>query len=326
MSFSITARNVNDALASGIHNLLLSGEESTSRNGAVICMPGPTIISYARPTERVLFSPRRNANPFFHMMEALWMLAGHNDLEFPKRFNSRFGEYSDDGVTLRGAYGFRWHYHFGIDQLERIARELQERPDSRRAVLQMWDPHADLESLSMGGRDVPCNTVAYFDLRHGVLNMMVSNRSNDALWGAFGANAVHFSVLQEYLAARIGAPVGLYYQVTNNLHVYTDVYSRERLMAIASDAEATNHYSASLRPIPIVTKPDALYSDLEIFLADPGRHNADIRNEWILNTAVPAYAAWISRDFRDLRNIESPDWQRACTEWVCRRIDEKKAK
>lgn len=326
MSFAITARNVNDALASGIQNLLLCGEESTSRNGDVICMPTPTIITYERPMERVLFSPLRNANPFFHLMEALWMLAGRNDLAFPKQFNSRFGEYSDDGVTLHGAYGFRWRNHFGVDQLEYIVRELREHPDSRRAVLQMWDPQADLERLRAGGRDVPCNTVIYFDLRGGVLNMMASNRSNDALWGAFGANAVHFSVLQEYLAARIGVHVGLYHQVTNNLHVYTGVYSKERLKAIAADAEATNHYCDRLQPVPMVTHPDAFYDDLEMFLANPGHHNVNIKNEWFLHTAVPVYTSWRHRDFNDLKQIEAPDWQRACTEWVCRRLGGKVSK
>jgi len=55
-----------------------------------------------------------------------------------------------------------------------------------------------------------------------VLNMTVFNRSNDMVYGALGANVVHFSVLQEYMAACIGVEVGTYYQVSSNMHVYLD--------------------------------------------------------------------------------------------------------
>ena len=33
------------------------------------------------PTKELLFDPDRDANPFFHFMEGLWMLAGFNDLK-----------------------------------------------------------------------------------------------------------------------------------------------------------------------------------------------------------------------------------------------------
>jgi hypothetical protein len=181
----------------------------------------------------------------------------------------------------------------------------------------------------MGGKDVPCNTVVYFDLRGGVLNMMVSNRSNDALWGAFGANAVHFSVLHEYLAARIGAPVGKYHQVSNNLHVYTGVYPVEKLKRIAADAEATNHYARKSEyfeapaeeavALPMVTNPAFFLSDAEMFLAEPSRVDAPFHNEWFASTAVPVYRAWISRSIMDLVEIKAPDWRLACTAWLDRR-------
>ena len=48
--------------------------------------------------------------------------------------------------------------------------------------------------------EIPCNTAIYFKVREGKLNMTVSNRSNDVIWGTFGANVVHMSILQEYVA------------------------------------------------------------------------------------------------------------------------------
>ena len=56
--------------------------------------------------------------------------------------------------------------------------------------------------------------------------MVVFNRSNDIVWGAYGANAVQFSMLQEYIAAHIGVPVGWYEQVSTNFHAYENVWDK----------------------------------------------------------------------------------------------------
>src|SRR4051812_29373079 len=184
----IVANNVNEALSEGLNWLKAAGVRSPSRNGDVLVSPVPVVTEYAYPTERVLFSPLRDANPFFHFFEALWMLAGQRDLTWPLYFNKGFGAYSDDGVTLHGAYGYRWREWFGVDQLELIVNDLSASPDSRRAVLAMWDGEFDLEKAAEGGKDVPCNTTAFFDRRDGRLNMMVCCRSNDIYWGAYGAN------------------------------------------------------------------------------------------------------------------------------------------
>src|SRR5258708_2083148 len=118
----------------------------------------------------------RDANPFFHVMETLWMLAGRNDLPWLVRFNKRFASYSDDGgATQPGAYGYRWRNYFGHDQLMDIILELKQNPDSRRVVLAMWDGGSraswsecgatteftqpgDFFNAVGGSADVPCNT------------------------------------------------------------------------------------------------------------------------------------------------------------------------
>ena len=81
----------------------------------------------------------------------------------------------------------------------------------------MWNPWGDLDSSSI---DIPCNTNIYFKIREGELQMTVCNRSNDMIWGAYGANAVHMAVLQEYVAAQLDVPMGKYYQISDSFHVY----------------------------------------------------------------------------------------------------------
>src|SRR5688572_27389167 len=73
---------------------------SPSRNGDVLMIQEPVMITYYRPLERVLFNPARDANPFSLLYESLFLLAGRNDVEPLAYYTKQFREYSDDGKTL----------------------------------------------------------------------------------------------------------------------------------------------------------------------------------------------------------------------------------
>ena len=151
----VDVRNVHEALVRGMDLLIEDGYSEESRNGKVYRAKTPVTTVYERPAERVLFWHDRDANPFFHFMEGLWMLTGRNDLGFVHYYNKGMEKYSDDGESLHGAYGWRWKDYFTIDQLQIIIQRLSEDPEDRRSVLQMWDPIGD---LAREGKDVPCNT------------------------------------------------------------------------------------------------------------------------------------------------------------------------
>ncbi|MCR4301831.1 MAG: thymidylate synthase [Sulfuricaulis sp.] len=219
----LRVRNVHEALPHALQLLDQEGVERPSRNGPVLLGPSVTTI-YERPCERVLFWPERDANPFFHLYESLWMLAGRNDVAGPARYTKNIANYSDDGTTFHGAYGERWRRAFLVpnigsrDQLIAIVRRLKANPDDRRCALQIWSTTLDLDNSS---KDVCCNLTATFQRGFkGELNLVVFCRSNDIVWGAYGANAVHFSFLLEYMALWIDCPVGTYTQVSVNWHGY----------------------------------------------------------------------------------------------------------
>ena len=214
---AITGRGVNELYRDALWMMRISGLQEESRNGKVQALPEPFCATYQRPWERVLFHPERDANPYFHLMESLWMLAGAEDVAFLAQYNSNIARYSDDGVIFHGAYGHRWRYHFEKDQLIEIIAMLRADPTTRRAVLAMWDPMRDLGTQSL---DLPCNLLCMFRVVRDTLTMTITNRSNDLVWGAFGANAVHFSILHELIARAVGIPQGQMYQFTNNLHIY----------------------------------------------------------------------------------------------------------
>lgn len=320
----IVARNVNSALHDALWWLKVAGVKEGSRNGPVLVSPGPVITEYLKPIERVLFSQTRDANPFFHLMEALWMIAGRNDLAWVQQFNSRFSEFSDDGTTLHAAYGHRWRHWKGNDrwedQLNQLVNLMKREPNTRRAVLAMWDPTRD---LNVDHRDLPCNVTVFFDRRNDELNMSVMCRSNDALWGAMGANAVHFSVLQEYLAAWLAVPVGRYRQFSHNFHAYLELKGYPSCDPVEIGEE--DYYSdGTVKPVPLVQKSIEEFDlDLHRFMSDP-LGDTFYREPFFDHVVAPMYASWQDRktkknDGRDAAQAIQGDWGVACREWIDRR-------
>ena len=179
----LTYKNVNHAftnLVSMIHRKELPTTVVTSRYGEVAMVEEPMTITYENPMQCVLFNQARDCNPFFHMYEALYMLAGRNDVEPLAYYNSKMREFSDNGKTFNGAYGYRWRMATDWnsirdmacspveDQLPILINHLKENPNSRRAVLQMWTVEDDL--LKIGGSPNPAykadGSAKYVD-KHG---------------------------------------------------------------------------------------------------------------------------------------------------------------
>jgi len=330
----IRARNAHEMLPEALYQLQRNFVLNESRNGDVMKFTEPVTLVYREPIERVLFWPERDANPFFHLMECLWMMAGRNDVEFPAYFAKQIAQYSDDGHILNGAYGHRWRHHFnGIDQILSIVYALKNNPDCRRQVLAMWDAGHDLGRQS---KDLPCNTHAYFSINKGKLDMMVCNRSNDLVWGAIGANAVHFSFLQEWMAGAIRCPVGQYWQMSNNMHLYVDQHA-ELLRAMepyaadgVSGTRPTSPYtSARLGHFPIMNvEPDIWLQDLQMYLEEGvvmGLREPFFRK--VVHPMVIAHKAWKEGEgvarfdtaLEILKQCKATDWQLAATEWIQRR-------
>jgi hypothetical protein len=271
---------------------------------------------YTHPQERVLFNEKRDANPVFHLMEAIWMLAGEDSVDFLVPFNQRMREYAEDDGRIHGAYGHRWRMHFGHDQLAVIADVLRRDPKSRQAVLGMWSPDMD---LAVNKRDRPCNTHVYFEIQRGRLNMTVCCRSNDLLWGCYGANVVHFSVLQELLAQELGAEIGTYYQVSNNLHAYTDLPMIQDFLNMPADNDGALYPP----PFPLLQKGecmDEFLTDCERLVAGLG---ASPRTRFFADVALPLHDHYMRRKLGYTEPIKAApcDWTTAYINWISRRTN-----
>jgi Thymidylate synthase len=326
----INVRNVCEALPIGVALLREKGVVEETRAGPALVMPCPVTTVIARPTERVLFSARRDANPAFHLFESIWMLAGRRDAaplnKFVRDFGKRFAE--PDG-TIHGAYGHRWREAFEIDQLDEAVTKFKRSPSTRQVVIQMW--HAPLDLIETW-RDIPCNTHLYLRVRGGVLDLTICCRSNDVIWGAYGANAVHFSVLQEYLAARIRVGVGILYQVSNNYHGYLSTLGKVEGKGTIDGLSDNRYFDSAMKPLPMFQFPDHIDQDIRIFM--DCFDNRDLYpafvNPWFNDTLVPAiqsYLAYRSEGWGAavvyLPQIKALDWRVAFTEWYMRRNNAK---
>ena len=318
---TITAINVDRALHAGLWALRSGGVISDSRNGRVIRMPGPVVTEYLSPTQRLVSHAKRDANHVFHLMETIWMLAGEQNVEWLLPFNSKFGQYAEDDGRQHGAYGHRWRNRFSFDQLPALVTELAT-PNTRRAVLQMWNPLSDLGSLS---RDVPCNTAAYFQVRNGDLQMTVTCRSNDVIWGAYGANAVHFSMLQELIAGTLGVGVGSYYQFSNDYHIYLEMGPGAALLDNPPPDTDAYHFG-NYTSIPLLAEGETMWAfitDCEQFVRQP---DPILHTHFMRAVAKPLKAAYLARkDGADWQSIvvgiPNCDWRQAFVEWASRRAD-----
>lgn len=332
----IIATNINDAWPKGLELLASEGVKKDSRNGTVTVVPLPVVTMYSNPVERVVFDPVRDANPMFHLHEALWMLAGRDDADWLDRFVADFsGRFAEEGGRMHGAYGKRWRDWFTYrdqhgewngtqDQLDICVELLQRNHLDRQAVIQMWDPILDLGVPNL--KDRPCNQQVLLRADRGALDITVTCRSNDAVYGCYGANVVHFSVLQEYLAARIGIPVGYYCQMSNNFHMYDWA---EKNVNYASAQAWQDHGRSDKYPgvQPLVDDASTFDSEVKLYLADPFSLGVlGARNTFLPGTALPMYQANEARKAKEWNkaleyadSVTAPDWRQATLAWIMRR-------
>lgn len=327
--------NATHALSDVLAVVLTHGTERPSRNGPVRVMDEPVTVTYERPEERVVFAPEREANPFFHLYECLWMMNGQRDVRSVATYVPGMRNFSDNGTTFNAAYGHRWRKHFGIDQIAWAVEQLRapNGADSRRVHIAMWDPKADTKP----SLDLPCNLGVTFRVRSdGRLDMTVHNRSNDLVLGMTGANVVHMSFLHELVARASGFPVGRYHQIANDLHLYLEAPSTTPVLPLAGaygTGELIDPYALGhVRPFPVMEAS----STLETWLEDCATFLqygpvVGLRDRFFRRVAAPVLKA--HQHYRDhsgeeryLGAIEildqciADDWRAACREWMERRL------
>lgn len=184
------------------------------------------------PWMNLAYIKGRNFSLMHALAESLLLVTKENSVACYTLMNENMSDYSDDGKTLHGAYGYRI-----ADSISACVQKLREDKDTRQAILTIHR----LSDLHESSKDIPCTICLQFTIRNDSLNMHVYMRSNDIVWGT-PYDVFVFTNLQMVIANTLGIKVGRYYHTVTSLHVYEKHF--ELLDKIAdSEVESHGHYN-----------------------------------------------------------------------------------
>lgn len=146
----------------------------------------------------------------FMFREAWWILSGQNRLDLLETHAPSYSKFSDDGVRLSGAYGPKI-----IDQIRYVVETLKHDPYSRQAVINIWRENPRTS------KDIPCTLSVQFLLRNGLLNTVVTMRSND-VWLGMPYDVFTFTMLTCMVALELGGDIelGMMFHNVGSRHIY----------------------------------------------------------------------------------------------------------
>lgn len=116
-------------------------------------------------------------------------------------------------------YGNRLRNHFSnndnnVDQVAHVIERLRNNHATRRAIMVTFNPVLDFEN-----DEIPCCIVIDSKIRDDKLYLTVFFRSND-LFGAYPANVMGLTKLQQYIAGEAGVKLGEITGHAVSLHIY----------------------------------------------------------------------------------------------------------
>jgi thymidylate synthase len=174
-------------------------------------------FSILNPRRRLFSSDARPIDLGYTIANVLWTLSGSKNLEMIFFYNPLGKNFSDDGVTLFGAPGYRIFQSQVGDQFELAAEKIGRDASTRRAVIHVSSP-LDLREET---RDCSCLLSLQFLLRDQTLDCIAHMRSQSALM-VLPYDLFLLTMLHEAMAVRLGVELGIYHHFCGSLHYYND--------------------------------------------------------------------------------------------------------
>ena len=189
------------------------GDKQVSRDGEVVgeIINATTVLS--DPTNNIMKNSLRNLPMKYAIGELLWYMSHNNKLREIQKYTKGWDRMSDDGVTVNSNYGWCIRDKYGFDQWEWCKQELNNNPNSRRAVIHIKEP-SDKES-----KDVNCTVCLQFFIRDEKLYCTTYMRSND-IWLGYPYDVFQFTCMQILMSMELGIELGTYTHIAGSLHLY----------------------------------------------------------------------------------------------------------
>jgi thymidylate synthase len=216
----------------------------------------------------------RGTVPGIGAVEAMQLLAGVSDPELVIAVGPQFKNYAEDNGQFHGAYGLRT-----AGQYEVVVDRLKNDPDTRQAVVTIWDPKFDTLPEK---RDYPCTVLHQFRIRDNRLNMSIYMRSND-VWLGSAYDFFQFTRVQLAIASVLGIEPGTYNHHVGSLHIYEQHYD------VADRLTKTDEYTR----VPYIQGSTWNEIKTQAFLALESAKNPELRG------ALTEDAAWYGDAMRN---------------------------
>ena len=190
-----------------------TGAKQVSRDGEVVgeIINATTVLS--DPTNNIMKNSLRNLPMKYAIGELLWYMSHNNKLREIQKYTKGWDRMSDDGVTVNSNYGWCIRDKYGFDQWEWCKQELNNNPNSRRAVIHIKEP-SDKDS-----KDVNCTVCLQFFIRDEKLYCTTYMRSND-IWLGYPYDVFQFTCMQILMSMELGIELGTYTHIAGSLHLY----------------------------------------------------------------------------------------------------------
>ncbi len=240
----IDGKTANEVWKKAVERILVQERTLNGRNGDVFELLH-VFVSIENPRQKWIYDRIPPISIGFALAELVWILNGEEHSEVINYWNPNLPKFAGAGNTYYGAYGKRIRSHFGFDQLEKAYCALQNTPESRQVVIQIYDVKKDfpIDNGKPRNDDIPCNICSLLKVRDGKLEWSQIMRSNDILLG-MPYNFVQFTSLQEILAGWLGLEIGSYNHYSDSLHLYCR--DREKI-GIGTAKKIENTDSLSLK-------------------------------------------------------------------------------
>ena len=133
------------------------------------------------------------------------------------RFNREEGDLGPVYGYLWRSFGGDYPQMNGVDQIERLIREIEKNPNSRRLIVTGWNP-ATCDEVALP----PCHTLFQFKIENEkTLHCQLYQRSADAFLGV-PFNISSYALLTHLIAHVCDLQVGDFIHTFGDLHIYSN--------------------------------------------------------------------------------------------------------
>ena len=200
--------------------------------------------------------------------ELLWFLKGDTNVRYLQQNGVKIWDaWADAAGELGPVYGKQWVSWQGpdgkiINQIANAVDTLRHNPDSRRILVNAWNP-AELDQMAL----TPCHALFQFYVAEGKLSCQLYQRSADIFLGV-PFNIASYALLTHMIAQVCDLQPGTFVHTFGDVHLYNNHVDQARLQL-----------SRDPRPLPrMVINPAVkdifgfVYEDFTLEGYDPWPH------------------------------------------------------